>query len=157
TPSTLINGTPAAGGGGGKAQAQDKYDEYYDALVAKLEEAAKVNLKAKAERKGDKIDIEAEVADLKDPGASVKLRLLLVEDVVEYKGGNGVEQHHHVVRAFPGGAEGVALKEKALKHKASVDLGDLRKEIAKYLTDYFKKAEEELPKNVPLDLRKLKV
>jgi hypothetical protein len=157
TPSTLIHGTPAAGGGGGKAQAQDKYDQYYDALVARLDEEAKVKLTAKAVRKGDKIDIDADVADLAEAGASVKLRLVLVEDEIEYKGGNGVERHHHVVRAFPGGLDGVALKEKALKHKASVDLAEVRKEVKKYLEDFYKKNEEELPKQLPLDLKNLKV
>lgn len=157
TPASILNGTPTAGGGGGKDRGQDKYDAYYDAILSKLDEAAKVKLAATVKRNGDKIDIEADVSELKDPGASIKLRLVLIEDVVEYKGGNGLEKHHHVVRAFPGGVEGTALKEKSLKHKASVDLGDLRKELTKYLTDFYKKAEEELPKNVPMEFKNLKV
>ncbi len=156
-PQTLVAGSQGTGGGGRKSAAQEKYDQYYDAIIGKLDEAAKVKLTAKATRKGDKIDVEADVADLQVPGMSMRLRLFVVEDVVDFKGGNGVEKHHHVVRAMPGGAEGVVLKEKTLKHKVAVDVADVRKEITKYLQDFYKKQEEELPKMLPLELKNLKV
>jgi len=104
TPSTIFNGAPAAGGGGGRDAAQEKYDQYVKAITDQLDQKAHVNLKAKAVRKGDKIDVTAEVADLKETGATVRLRLVLVEDKIEYKGGNGIGEHHHVVRGFPGGS-----------------------------------------------------
>ena len=157
TPSTLFNGTPGAGGGGGRNAAQEKYDQYHNVIVGQLEQAAGMTLKAKATRKGDRIDIRAEVDELKDPGASVRLRLVLVEDTVNYKGGNGIESHHHVVRAFPGGLEGLALKAKAAKHSATVDLDDLRRQLKKGLEGDYKKAEEMLPKEIPVEFRNLHV
>ncbi|MBI1917337.1 MAG: DUF1223 domain-containing protein [Planctomycetes bacterium] len=157
TPSTLFNGTPGAGGGGGRDAAQDKYDQFFKAITDQLDQQARVNLKAKAVRKGDKIDISAEVADLKDTGATVRLRLVLVEEKIEYKGGNGIGEHHHVVRGFPGGLDGIALKEKTAKQTASVDLGELRTQLKKYLQETYKKLEEELPKDVPMELKKLHV
>jgi hypothetical protein len=157
TPSTLFSGAPGAGGGGGRDAAQDKYDQYFKLITDQLDQPAHVKLKAKAVRKGDKIDISAEVADLKDTGASVRLRLVLVEEKIEYKGGNGIGEHHHVVRGFPGGLEGTALKEKTARKTASVDLGELRTQLKKYLQDTYKKAEEELPKDVPMELKKLYV
>ena len=36
------------------------------------------------------------------PGEKVRLRLALVEDWVRYKGTNGLQYHHRVVRALPG-------------------------------------------------------
>ena len=88
---------------------------------------------------------------------SIRLRLVLIEDLVDYKGGNGIDKYHHVVRAMPGGPEGTVLKEKTLKHKASVDVGEVRKEITKHLEETYKKEEEKLPEKVPLELKKLKV
>src|SRR5205807_701562 len=122
---------------------------------ARLEEDARVTLTARAERKGDKVEVKAEVADLKDPGMSVRLRLVLVEHLVDFKGGNGIEKHHHVVRAFPGGLEGVALKDKALKHSASIDLAQLRKDVTKHVQETFKKADEDAPKTIPLEMKEL--
>src|SRR5262245_31523778 len=103
-------------------------------------------------------EITADVADLKDSGQSMRLRLLVVEEEVEYKGGNGVEKHHHVVRAMPGGADGVALKDKSLKHTVSVDVAELKKSLVKYCDEYNKKnPDDPLPKERPMDLKKLKV
>src|SRR5205085_7117095 len=103
-------------------------------------------LSLKAQRSGDKVEIQAKVSDSKETGDMVKLRLFLVEDTVDYKGGNGIEKSHHVVRAFPGGVQGVSVKDKNLEHKATVDLAELKKELTKALQEDYKKAEEELPK-----------
>lgn len=157
TPATLLNGNPTALGGGFAAQAQDKYDQYYEAILGKLEDVAKVNLTVKATRKGDNISIDADVADVKEPGASVKLRLLLVEEEIEYKGGNGIAKHHHVVRGFAGEQAGIALKAKELKHKATIDLAQLKKKHMDDLAKDFKRFDEEVPKNVSLDYKNLRV
>jgi len=157
TPAMLINGAPGPASHGKAPDAQDRYDQYFKVITDQLDQQAKVNLKAKAVRKGDKIDISAEVADLKDTGASVRLRLVLVEEKIEYKGGNGIGEHHHVVRGFPGGLDGIALTEKTAKQTASVDLGELRTQLKKYLQETYKKLDEELPKEVPMELKKLYV
>jgi len=97
------------------------------------------------------------VSDAKETGASVKLRILLVEDEVEYKGSNGIEKHHHVVRAAVGGANGVAVKAKELEHKETLDLATVKAATKKYLEEYYKKEMEDLPKDVPMALKNLKV
>lgn len=157
TPSVLVNGDVGPASGGGKQLAQDRYDALYEALVGRLGQEAKVGLSATAVRKGDTINIAAKVSDAKQFGKSVKLRLVLAEEEVEYKGGNGLERHHHVVRALPGGPEGVAVAAKDLEHKVSVDLNTLKKDVKKYLEDHYKKEMEELPKTLPMELKKLKV
>jgi hypothetical protein len=75
-----------------------------------------------------------------------------VEDVVRYVGGNGQRFHHHVVRGFPGGAQGFALEKKSSKQTATVSLKDLTKD----LTAYLEKQDFE-KKDWPLDLKHLKV
>ena len=69
-------------------------------------------------------------------GDNVKLRLLLVEETIRYVGGNKIRFHHQVVRAFPGGVAGVAVKDKTLRHTADLDLNELRKDLNKYLDNF---------------------
>lgn len=156
TPTIFFDGKPKAGGGGGMADSEGKYKSYCKVINPLLETAALAKIKANVARKGDKLDITAEVSDLALPGEKVKLRLALVEEQVRYLGGNGMRFHHHVVRALPGGVEGLALKEKTGKQTVSVDLGELRKELTKYLDGYAKERPFPNPSR-PLDLKKLAV
>jgi len=159
TPTVLLNGRPGPGGGGSVFEAQDSYDAFSAALRALLDEPAKAKLKASAVQKGSKIEIVAEVADLDKPGEQVKLRLALVEETVNYTGGNKLSAHHHVVRALPGGAAGLVLKGKTGKQTALVDLDELRKDLKKYLEDFAREDKDnEFPsKERPLDLKNLRV
>ncbi|HXG09121.1 MAG TPA: hypothetical protein VNK04_04970 [Gemmataceae bacterium] len=156
TPTTLFNGKPSAEGGGSYDDAPAKYRQYRGIIEPLLEQPAAVKLKAGAVQKGNQIDITAEVSDLERPAETVRLRLALVEEQVNYAGGNGIKVHHHVVRAFPGGVEGLVIKEKNIRHTASVDLEELRKELRKYLDDAAK--EHGFPNaERPLDLKNLRV
>lgn len=133
-PSTVFNGKPVAGGGGGMAAAENKYRQYVSVIDPLLEKATEVKLAGRATRNGDKIDIAVEAVGA--DGADTRLRLLVVEESIKYVGSNQIRFHHHVVRAMPGGAEGVAVKDKIFKHTAAVDLGEVRKSLTKYLDDY---------------------
>jgi hypothetical protein len=157
TPALLFNGRVDAPGGGGMDDAEDKYKEYLGIIEPGLEKPTKANLKVSATQKGAKIDISADVSDLQQTGDRIKLRLALVEDTIAYKGSNGIASHHSVVRAFPGGVKGIALKEKAGKQTASVDLEELRKGLAKYLDNYTEKEGPFPTKDRPLDLKNLRV
>ena len=153
-PSSVFNGKPAAGGGGAMAAAQNKYNQYVGVIDPILEKTTAVKMGGKATRTGDKIDIQLEVNEA--AGDDMKLRILVVEESIRYVGGNQMRFHHHVVRAMPGGADGVAIKDKALKHAASVDLADVRKELTKYL-DEFGKARPFPKPDRPMDMKELKV
>lgn len=155
-PTILFDGRQAAPGGGSSDDAVDKYDEYQEALAALLEAPARAAVTVDATRKGDKVEITAAVARLDETGDDIRLRLLLVEKEVAYKGSNGVAVHTHVVRAMPGGANGVALTEKSFKKTFAVNLDELRKQINEYLDRY----QEKRPfptKERPLELKQLAV
>jgi hypothetical protein len=139
TPTILFDGKlkPKASGGGSADNSKAKYEDYKAAIDPLLETAAGAKITAKATRKGDKIDVSAEASGAK--GEKLRLRLAITEEVVRYTGGNQVRFHHHVVRAMPGGAEGVALKDGAGKQEVTVDVGHIRETINKYLNDYGKK------------------
>jgi hypothetical protein len=157
TPKILFNGKLQDFEGGGFDEAQERYDEYVGALTPLLEKPAPVKLKASATQKGAKINISAEVAELAEPGDKVRLRLALVEEEVNYKGGNRLPHHHSVVRALPGGAAGLALKDKTGKQSVTVDLDDLRKKLNGYLDEAAKDMGDFPNKERPLELKKLKV
>ena len=154
TPSTLFNGKPKAGGGGGMMNSEGKYTQYSEIIKPLLEKTTDVKVVGKAARNADKIDIAVEVdgADGKD----MKLRLLVVEESVKYLGGNGLRFHHQVVRAMPDGAAGVVVNDKTFKHTAAVNLADVRTGLTKYLDEFaenrpFPKADR------PMDMKTLRV
>ncbi len=152
TPTTLFNGKPLPGGGGGVDMAEKKYQEYRDAIDPLLEEPDEVKLAATATRAGDRVDINVDVSGLPEPGSTKKLRILLVEETVHFAGSNKMRLHHNVVRAFPGGVNGKSLLNADSKHKASINLADVRGELTKYLDNYEDKIRPFLNPARPLDL-----
>jgi hypothetical protein len=155
TPVFLVNGKARAPGGGEIAEALEKYKQYRAAIDPLLEQTTKVKLKAGAVRKGDKIDMTAEASGGEE-GAKLVLRLALVEEEVRYQGPNQMRFHHRVVRALPGGPKGLALKGKSGKQEVSVDLGELRKQLTKYLDTYAEKHEFPDARR-PMDFKQLSV
>jgi hypothetical protein len=156
TPTMFINGRRMASVGGSRFDAPDTYTDLAGILEGVVEERAKAAVKVTAMRKGNQIDIKADVSDLSQTGDNVRLRLALVEDEVAYTGRNGISSYQSVVRAFPGGADGVPLKDKAGSTKVSVDVETVRKELMTYLDKYA--AEKPFPSKArPLELKKLSV
>lgn len=157
TPTTLFNGTPNAGGGGGMDNSEKKFEQYRGLIDPLLEEKSPITLDGAAKKDGDAITTTVSVTGLKDPTASLKVRFLLVEDNVRYVGGNGVRFHHHLVRSQFDLPEGVSVKKlEDGKYTAKLDLAATKKKIADYLADFAK--DQPFP-NVerPLALKGLKV
>jgi hypothetical protein len=157
TPTVLFNGRPAAGGGGGAEDAVEKYDEYLGVIDPLLDRRGDGMVKATVQRRGGKLSIQLDASASEDAGNRLRLRCVLVEEQIDYKGTNNVAHHHHVVRSFPGGVEGEKLVAgKSVSKTLSVDLDDLRKQLKSYLD---KHAEERpFPGKVPaIALDKLRV
>lgn len=156
TPSTLFNGKPAAGGGGGMANAEMKFGQYTKLINPILEKSSPVKVNGTASRSGDKIDINVDVygAEGEDP---LKLRLLIVEESIKYVGSNKLRFHHQVVRAMPGGASGVVVSNKNFKHQATADVSKIRSELNKYLDEYAENTRPFPYPQRPLDMKNLKV
>jgi hypothetical protein len=156
TPTILFNGKSQAGGGGPAAAGKSKYSAYSKAIVTLLETATSApKLRATATRKGDKVEISTEVSDLEKPGDKVRLRIALVEEQVRYVGSNQLRFHHHVVRAFPGGVNGVPLTAKAGKHTFSLDLAELRKSLSSYIDKSHSRAQSSAKR--PMDFKNLHI
>jgi hypothetical protein len=155
-PSTYLNGGKDLRLGGPKEHGKESYEVVLNGVKQELEGAANAKIELSAKKVKDEVVIRAAISDLKEAGEDVKLRLALVEEVVHYAGGNGQRYHHHVVRAMPGGVEGMAVKDASSKHEAKISLVDLKKKLAKYL----EKADAERPfpnEDRPMEMKELKV
>lgn len=156
TPTTLFNGKPLAGGGGPMTNAENKFKEYRKIIDPLLEKTSDIKLTGTATRTGDKLDIAVELNGAK-PAEGLKLRLLVVEDTIKYVGGNKIRFHHQVVRAMPGGVDGVAIKGASQKHAETVDVAAVRKGLTSYLDEFAVKQPFPYPAIRPMDMKDLKV
>jgi len=139
TPTLFLDGKVTEPLGGYRQHGKDRYEKLRKLIEKGMEAAKGANLKLTVRRDGDKLNLQAQVSGLKKTGDKVRLRFVLVEDVVRYPGSNGQRLHHHVVRAFPGGVKGEALTEKSATKTASVSLAELRKNLEDYLSAANKK------------------
>jgi hypothetical protein len=136
TPSTLFNGINKGSGGGGVDAAEKKYNAFREIINPLLEESTTLRITASAKRAADKIQIQTEVVGVPNPSDNIKLRVVLVEETVSFAGSNKLRIHHQVVRAMPGGVDGVALINAAQSTKNDVDVNELRGQLGGYLDNY---------------------
>ena len=142
TPAAFFNGKFAIKGGGSKEDAEDKFKDYAEVVDKLMKSPVTAKVSATAVRKGDTISIKTEV---KDAAPKAKLRVVLTEDWVRYKGGNGIRYHRNVVRAMPGGADGIAVDPKGFEKDMTIDLAKLRTDLGKSLDDYSEKSDRPFP------------
>ncbi len=152
TPSLHIDGREGPRVGGSRDMARETYLRLLGGLAEELETEAAGTLEVTAARQGEKIEITAEAGGQARRGAP-RLRLLLVEDLVRYLGGNGQRLHHHVVRTFPGGVDGTPVSDGKARQQVTIDLAELRKSLRGELAEHGAFREGDWP----LALRHLKV
>ena len=159
TPALILNGKLAFGQGSTSTADSEKiYAEFRKRIDPLLEKEAQAELEFSAVRRGNKIEINAEVAEVATPGDNIRLRFVLVEETQRYVGGNGIRFHHHVVRAMPGGDKGFPVREKKVRQTVSLDLADLKKQLTQSVISYAKKWKVKFPEpDQVLDLKNLKV
>jgi hypothetical protein len=139
TPSTFFNGKSEAGGGGGMANAVDKYKQYRELIEPALDQQKQADIKLTATRAGDEVKIAARAsANAGDAKGDTRprLRLVLIEESVRYPGSNKLRFHHNVVRAFPGGVDGKPLEGGEGAVETTINLTELRKNQESYLEKY---------------------
>jgi hypothetical protein len=158
-PTAIFNGKAPMDSraiGGLVETSKSRYKDFCERISPWFDAEAGPKLKLTATEKEGKIDIQATIDDLEEPGKDKRLRLVLVEESVHYAGGSGMRIHNRVVRSMPGGPAGFVLKEANSKQTATVDLAELKKQLAAYLEETNKK--RPLPSDKqPLDLKNLKL
>jgi hypothetical protein len=142
--------------GGPKPFAKKRYEDLREILDKALDKNAPVDLELKVSREGDKIEVTAEVGKQKKASEKTKLRLVVIEDEVQYPAKNKQRFHHHVVRGFLGGVGGIAVKEMGGTFKETLDLKKLKLSLIDYLSAYDKM--DPFPDELrPLELKNLKI
>jgi hypothetical protein len=157
TPTILIDGKPGPQVGGSLQHAEERYNALREEIDPLLEKPAAARVDVSAKRTGDKVHIKASVSEIEKPGDKLRLRLVLVEEWVRYRGRNSLSYHHHVVRAMPGGPQGTPLTKKDSQHTFDVDLTQLRKTLHAYLDDFHKNETPLLDEQRPMRLQNLRI
>jgi hypothetical protein len=155
-PTLFLGGQPGPAADGSVEDGPEKYEEYVGALAPLLERPAGAKLTLDARRKGDKVEAKVSASGVQEED-DVVLRVVLVEEQVDYAGANKLPAYRHVVRAFLGKPEGVKVAPgKAVEQSYQVDLAEVRKGLKEYLDKYDKEAPAPT-KDRPLALKNLKV
>ena len=143
TPTTCFNGREEASGGGPRSASEAKHSDYRKIIDKELEGQRGATIDLTVTRTGDHATIVAKARvtehghgrdhDQPPKTAASKpvLRLALTEGAVPYLGGNGIRYHHHVVRAFPGGAQGKEISAGEAQVTVSLDLAELGRDLEK--------------------------
>jgi len=115
----------------------------------RLKKTTPVQLKLAAKIENGELDLQAEVAGAtEDELPTLRLRLALVEEVVESPMPNGIRQHPMVVREMPGGARGIGPKKGELKFSFTMPASDVQKRLTEYLTRYESGTRIQIPPEV---------
>ncbi|MGQ0633172.1 MAG: hypothetical protein ACT4QC_01065 [Planctomycetaceae bacterium] len=154
TPSIFVNGRPFAGAGGSITQAPEIFGRLKETVAPYLEEKIELRIDLSAAAQAGKLAISAKAAGLKKFPDEVKLYLVLAEDMLEYPAGNGVRFHEMIVRSMPGGVEGIEPENGQLSFRGEIDLGQLKSQLRKYLSEKEAEFEDQFEQK-PLDLKAL--
>jgi hypothetical protein len=152
TPSLFVNGTTFPGAGGFMKEAPEMYGRLRKAVEPYLIQMTPVRIDLSATAKQGKIQVSAKVAGLKNPTDEIKLRLVLAEDRIPFLARNGIRSHEMVVRAMPGGAEGIAIEQGRLGYQGDIDLATLKQRLSNELATFEAKHNHRFDSK-PLDLK----
>jgi len=140
--------------GGLLHQTPDVYNAIRQMIDHFLARRTSVKIHLKAEQKGSVVAITAEADGAFSTNEPIRLRLALAEERVSARGANGVREHEMVVRAMPGGVEGVGLKDGKLVYHGTVDVKLVKKQLDDYLIALEEQQKSKFPAK-PLDLAHL--
>jgi tetratricopeptide (TPR) repeat protein len=134
------------------------FSHIYGPLAASVEADAKttspISIQLTATRKGDEIEIKADVSGIQEVQHQPRLYLALIENGIYYPGPSGIMMHNCVVRTFAGGAKGLALPKGDSSHIEKISLTQLKQELLTHLSQF--EMEQKLPLK-PMDFRQLQV
>ncbi len=115
-----------------------------------------VHIQLAAQPKGSVVAVTADAEGSFAQNEPIHLRLALAEERVFMRGSNGIREHEMVVRAMPGGSQGVELKDGKLHYQGTIDLKAVKEQLNDQLS-----ADEEKHKSKfsskPLDLSHLRL
>ena len=154
TPAVFVNGKEFPGAGGFMDQVRDAYLRLVKTVEPILDETTDVSIELSAEANDGKISISARALGSDAFPKSARLRLALSENKIAFVAGNGVRMHDMIVRAMPGGPDGIPAKKGKLSYTGEVDLAKLKTQLGKHLARIESETRSEF-KDKPLELKSL--
>ena len=137
TPTILIDGVPVPYNvGGGYSSSPEIYELLAGSLAADSAEPPRAKIELSAEAEGETLRVSAKASDIENPSDSLRLRIVVAENGVEYTARNGIREHEMVVREMPGGAAGIAPVDGAVSFEQEIPLAELRDRLVSYLDGY---------------------
>ncbi len=134
TPTAVFGGTTINSSGGNRTAARNKFLLYSDIIERQLKKTTTVSIAVKASMNNNVIAVTANAATAA-VGSKFRLRIVLVEDEVFYKGANGIERHKFVVRKMLKSVDGFSFaKNGKVTVNQKVDLKVIQQELEKYYT-----------------------
>ena len=154
TPYLAMNGKQVEGAGGFMAEAEPLYKQLVSQVDETLKEKIGITLELSATAEAGKIAASVKAGGVEFP-ASTRLYVVLAEDKVAFRAGNGIRHHEMVVRTMPSGVEGVKpAGDGALAWEGSIDLNTLKEDLLNYLLNFEAETGEEL-RGKPLEMKSL--
>lgn len=135
-PFTLFNGRKMATDFVDQKYPRRKLNQYVGAIGSFLKGSKRAAIDLNVMRDGDALTISATSEAIGKSNGPLRLRFALIEDDVIYPSAEGREHHRHVVRATPGGADGVAMEGGKGRFEWVIKLDELRKSLNDYVADY---------------------
>jgi len=153
TPALCINGHRVEAGGF-LEHARNVYKGLHTIIESLLKQPTDITISAEAAGEAGQLHLKVDVSGRESYAETLRLRLLLVEDGVDFRARNGIRVHDMLVRSMPAGVRGVAVEDGQLRYEGDVDLAALKKEIGDYLTAFEKGREYQFAAK-PLELKRL--
>jgi hypothetical protein len=158
TPYAVIDGltAPNPGVGGMLQHVERAYSVFRAGVDQRLKTKNDVQLVVTAIAADGELKVEAEATGWPEELKSLRLRLALVEDQIEYLAPNGMRTHERVVREMIGGPKGIGIKAGKLKQSTQTPLAELRQRLTDYLEQFEANRSVDFPIK-PLTLKPLSV
>ncbi|MGE3315200.1 MAG: hypothetical protein AB7O26_08785, partial [Planctomycetaceae bacterium] len=155
TPSATVNGKPIEQIGHPLVSYSTTiFQKFQQAINPVLAEKSEIKIKLQAVADKGTVRISAQVDGLKSSAQTIRLRLALAEEEVTYLGSNGIRHHNMVVRAMPGGPNGIGPDEGKISFTRAIKLSDIKQQLGDYLEALEQRIEREF-RAKPMEFKKL--
>jgi hypothetical protein len=134
TPTLCVNGRQFAQAGGFMSRVPEIFRELHETVTPYLAEKTGLVITLSARANQGRIAIAAKASGLESFPEDVHLKLVLAEDKINFPADNGIRAHEMVVRAMPGGVDGIEPKKGQLAYEGEVDLAKLKTQLEQSLS-----------------------